>query len=289
MYKIIVMQIRNIKIGLVVALLVPGISGCVKEDEAPVVEAPVPPTGLTATQGGGKQVNLKWTDASGNESGFLIERRSAGGVFNTLTSVGPNVTSFVDATVSGNVVYNYQVYSFNSAGKSKVGAASGNIEVSALEIGAFYGGGRIAYVFQEGDAGYVSGEEHGLIVATDDMAGNMPWGCIDRQLGLTDVAIGKGASNTLLASMACGTYSAAGVCAEFVEKGKDDWFLPSLNELRKIFVNQQQIMGFAAAKYWCSSENNRDYAFAVDFADAYGAYRPVRKDSVLRVRAVRAF
>jgi hypothetical protein len=282
-------QIRNMKFGLVAALLVLGISGCVKENDTPVVVAPVPPTGLVATPGGGKQVNLKWTDASGNESGFLIERRSAGGVFNSLTSVGPNMSSYVDEAVSANVVYSYQVYAFNGAGRSAVGAVSGDIKVSALELGMMYGGGRIGYIFQEGDAGYVAGQEHGLIVAKEDMVVKMPWGCIDRKLGVTDVIIGAGRGNTVISSMACGSYTAAGNCADLLQSGYDDWFLPSLNELRKIFVNQQQIMGFTPAKYWSSSENDRDHSFAVDFSDTYGAYMPVRKDSVLRIRAVRAF
>lgn len=277
------------KFVLVAALLVLGMTGCVKENDTAVVVAPVPPTGLVATQGGGKQVSLKWTDASGNESGFLIERKSAGGIFNSLTSVGPNVTSFTDEAVSANVVYSYQVYSFNSAGRSAVGAVSGDIHVSALEVGMVYGGGRIGYIFQEGDAGYVAGQEHGLIVATEDMTSPMVWGCTDKAVANTNAAIGKGAANTDLIVTACGNYSAAGVCADLVTKGYSDWYLPSLNELRKIFVNQQSVMGFAAAKYWCSTENNAGYAYAVDFADNFGGYVPVLKDTPLRVRAVRTF
>ncbi len=288
MYKIIIMQIRNIKIGLVVALLVSGMSGCVKEDDAPVVVVPVPPTGLTATQGSGKQVNLKWTDASGNESGFLIERRSAAGIFNAMTSVGPNVTSFTDEAVSANVVYSYRVYSFNSAGRSAVGAVSGDIQVSALEVGMMYRGGRIGYIFQPEDAGYVAGQEHGLIVATEDMTSPMVWGCTDKVVGSTSVAIGKGASNTDTIVTACGNYSAAGLCVDLVT-GYNDWYLPSLTELRKIFVNQRSVMGFAAGKYWCSTENNVNYAYAVDFADNFGGYVPVLKNTTLRVRAVRTF
>lgn len=276
------------KFGLVAALLVLGMSGCVKENDAPVVVAPVPPTGLSATQGAGKQVNLKWTDASGNESGFLIERRSAAGVFNALTSVGPNVTSFTDEAVSANVVYSYRVYSFNSGGRSAVGAVSGDIQVSALEVGMMYGGGRIGYIFQPDDAGYVAGQEHGLIVATEDMTTPMVWGCTDKLVGSTNVAIGKGASNTNIIVTACGNYSAAGLCADLVT-GYSDWYLPSLTELRKIFVNQQSVMGFAAGKYWCSTENNVNYAYAVDFADNFGGYVPVLKNTPLRVRAVRTF
>ena len=36
-------------------------------------------------------------------------------------------------------------------------------------MGSQYGGGRVFYIFQEGDPGYVEGEVHGLVIADEDL------------------------------------------------------------------------------------------------------------------------
>ncbi|HEU4388777.1 MAG TPA: metallophosphoesterase family protein, partial [Blastocatellia bacterium] len=56
----------------------------------PVV--PVGPANLSATPSSGR-IDLAWTDGSGNEDGFILERSIEGGVFSQIASVGPNVVS----------------------------------------------------------------------------------------------------------------------------------------------------------------------------------------------------
>jgi List-Bact-rpt repeat protein len=65
------------------------------------------------------QLTLSWTDNSTNEDGFSIERKTGTtGTYAIVATVGTNVTSFVDTTLSDNTTYCYRVQDFNSAGLS---------------------------------------------------------------------------------------------------------------------------------------------------------------------------
>ena len=68
-----------------------------------------------------------------------------------------------------------------------------------------------------------------------------------------------------------------------------DWHLPSEEELDALYANRVLIGGFAAERYWTSTETVAGAANAryVDFAD--GSTNSWFKDSSNRIRAVRAF
>lgn len=72
------------------------------------------PENLTATLGGTTtrpQISLKWTDKSGNEDKFVVERSEDNGQnWKGLTSsLGANTTSYTDKTVRGGKTYTYRV------------------------------------------------------------------------------------------------------------------------------------------------------------------------------------
>ena len=81
---------------------------------------PAAPSGLTATTISRSQINLSWTDNSGNESGFTIERcRNAGCTnFAQIAQVGANVTTFADTGLNKNTTFTYRVRAFNGGGNS---------------------------------------------------------------------------------------------------------------------------------------------------------------------------
>ncbi|HEV8343697.1 MAG TPA: fibronectin type III domain-containing protein [Candidatus Binatia bacterium] len=62
-------------------------------------------------------LRISWKDTSTNETGFKIERLSAG-AFIQIGEVGPNVTSYTDSQVTVGTTYCYRVRAFNSAGSS---------------------------------------------------------------------------------------------------------------------------------------------------------------------------
>jgi len=82
---------------------------------------PSAPENLGATAISSSQINLAWTDASNNETGFAIERCVGSGCsnFSELLSVGPNVTTHGDTGLSAQTRYRYRVRAVNSSGNSK--------------------------------------------------------------------------------------------------------------------------------------------------------------------------
>ncbi len=84
------------------------------------VPPPVPaaPTGLAAVAVSGSQVALSWTDNSGNETGFEVQRATGAGPYVTVTMTGPNATTFTDVGLSNLTTYTYRVRAVNAAGES---------------------------------------------------------------------------------------------------------------------------------------------------------------------------
>lgn len=81
-------------------------------------QPPAAPTGLTATAASSSQINLAWTDAANNETGFRIERATGTGAFAEIATVGANVTSYQSGGLTASTAYSYRVRATNSAGNS---------------------------------------------------------------------------------------------------------------------------------------------------------------------------
>lgn len=81
--------------------------------------APAAPTGLTATATSGVQIDLTWTDASSNETGFKVERAAAAaGPFTVIATLGANVQAYSDMGRSAVTTYYYRVSAYNGTGAS---------------------------------------------------------------------------------------------------------------------------------------------------------------------------
>jgi hypothetical protein len=64
-------------------------------------------------------LRLTWSDNSGNEDGFKIERMSVSGMFVEVARVGANVTTYTDSNLAAGTAYCYAVRAFNNAGSSE--------------------------------------------------------------------------------------------------------------------------------------------------------------------------
>jgi len=176
-----------------------------------------------------------------------------------------------------------------AAGSFADAAGNGNEVISFSStyippIGSDYGGGVIAYVFTPHDSGYVAGEVHGLIAAKSDQStlSGAPWyNGVFNNTGATGAAVGKGLENTELIVLKQGKVtnvilSAARLCADYVvtEDAEifDDWFLPSKDELNKLYLNKEMIGGFEGDGYWSSTEEDQQGAWRQSFYNGYQNY-----------------
>ena len=84
---------------------------------------------------------------------------------------------------------------------------------------------------------------------------------------------------------------AAGVARSYKGGGYTDWFLPSRDELNKLFISKSKIGGFITNYYWSSSEGNDIYN-TVWYQDFNSSGRQINGSKFYTtscVRAIRAF
>ncbi len=85
----------------------------------PTPTIPADPTGLSATAISASQINLAWTDASNNETAFVVERSvTSGAGFASIATLGTNVTSYSDVGLTNGTKYYYRVKATNAVGSS---------------------------------------------------------------------------------------------------------------------------------------------------------------------------
>jgi len=80
-------------------------------------ELPAAPSDLTVSVTGSNRLALAWRDNSDNETSFVIQRSVAGGAFTDFRTVGADITTFTDTTVSPGTTYAYRVRANNGSGR----------------------------------------------------------------------------------------------------------------------------------------------------------------------------
>jgi Protein of unknown function (DUF1566) len=172
---------------------------------------------------------------------------------------------------------------------------SGNLSFLAPPAAATYTigqaalGGTIAYILQSGDPGYSPSVQHGLVATVADVSSGARWGCIGTLLsGANGAAIGTGNQNTIDIVAQCAEPNiAARLCSDLTEGGYSDWYLPSVNELKKLYTNKTAIGGFAINSYWSSTQDTANQGLTVFFID--GSDVSSLKNNSKPVRAIRSF
>jgi len=192
--------------------------------------------------------SLAILDASSTTKGFLPPRMTYA---QKTAIVSPPQGLMIYCTNCGT---NGEPEYFN--GTSWVNMAGGPAaSVPPPPLGSTYQGGKVFYIFQQGDLGYVEGETHGLIAAPSDIPFNAYRifnGCYGN-LG-TSAALGTGAANTTKLLACNDGVNAAKLVDALTDGGYSDWYLPSKDELNKLYLNKNLVGNFADGSYWSSTE-----------------------------------
>ncbi|MGI5882945.1 MAG: fibronectin type III domain-containing protein [Dethiobacteria bacterium] len=88
---------------------------------------PAAPTKLLATVVSGDKIMLTWVDNSHNETGFKIERKTSGGGYTQIATVGANTTVYANTGISAGTSYNYRVRAYNAVGNSAYSNEAGMV------------------------------------------------------------------------------------------------------------------------------------------------------------------
>ena len=266
-----------------------------------VVAAPDAPT-ITGVVSGDAQASVSFTAPSSNGGAAITSY--------TATSNPDGLTATVNQAGSGTIIvtgltngtgYTFTVTATNTIGTSAASAASSSVvPVSPLQVGDFYQGGVVFHLFVPGETGYVSGETHGLIAAVADQSSGIQWyNGSYVTTGATATAIGTGSANTdAIISVQGDTQSdyAAGLARAYTGGEYTDWFLPSKDELHKMYLKRTTINAtalanggsiFATLLYWSSTEYDNTWGWAQRFNSYFSDLSS--KSNLFKVRAVRAF
>ncbi len=120
---------------------------------------------------------------------------------------------------------------------------------TSLKIGDEYDGGKIAWLDATG--------QHGLIAAKSDLPSRYSW------------------------------EDAKKACHDYKENGYSDWYLPTKDELNKLYYAKSAVGGFSDFIYWSSTEVSAPDAWSQYFSN--GFQYDIIKYYKWCVRAVRAF
>lgn len=259
------------------------------------------------------QPRITIQDSSNNtvlsSSAVVTATISAGGtlVGTTTATASAGVATFTNLGVSGTVGTTYTI-TYTVAG---LAVATSMVKVSRYCDGSFAcnvgdtgpGGGIIFYAAPTGFLCGTTLDNLCRYLEAAPLEGTSAWSEIETNWSgnvtgsvTTSVSIGAGYKNTI-AILAMGSGGSApgkaGTSARAYRgpNNRDDWFLPSKDELNELYSNRVVAGGFERA-YWSSSEYYNGTVSWIQYPDGpfnAGLQGGATKDSTVSVRPIRAF
>jgi hypothetical protein len=213
------------------------------------------------------QVVWNWNAVSGAE-GY---RYNTTNDYGTAVDAGTAVT-YTQTGLNMGTSYSLYVWAYNLCGASA--PLTLNATTGSVVVGDSFKGGIVAYILQSGDPGFVSGETHGFVVqATDIIVSPPTWGCNGTSISGTSVNLGTGQANTNAIIAGCATAGIpARLCDNLTIGSNSNWYLPSKEEVNKLYINRAQINGnflSGGAAYASSSQQDATTAWAQRLDNGY--------------------
>ena len=206
---------------------------------------------------------------------------------------GSDTTKFISyiSNLLPNTTYHIKAYINTS-----IGVVYGSLHTFTtlnnvpLAVGQAHQGGVIAYLLQPGDIGYDAINVKGIIAVPQLIVnGGIRWhNGSSIQIGNTLTTLGSGLSNTasIINAQGSGSY-AAKFCDDFEYEGYKDWYLPSKDELNKVYQNKAQLLCANCTQvYWSSSEDGNLNVWRQGFNG--GTQNSGTKENTHQVLAIRA-
>lgn len=156
-----------------------------------------------------------------------------------VSGTGTGTYTIALSGLNAGTTYYVRAFATNAAGTAYGNSIS--FTSTALAVGGIYQGGRIVYIFQPTDAGYVAGETHGFIMSYNSL-GTAAFGSASAVYS-TSWNFGTGMANTM--NIANNSQTPAGSASKLVYHvdlmGYTDWYIPSNGEWTKILTNYNYI------------------------------------------------
>ncbi|HOQ39694.1 MAG TPA: fibronectin type III domain-containing protein [Fervidobacterium sp.] len=153
-------------------------------DEVQVMTLLAAPANLTAKSISYYEIELSWEDRSNIEAGYIVERQTSGTTeWEEIETLGANVTTYTDGTVTKGQTYKYRVAAYKDEGKYYSNEASATVQQAwEMRYGEKDVDDRAYCVAQTDDGGYLvagttqtSSNNSDLYIMKIDSAGNKIW------------------------------------------------------------------------------------------------------------------
>jgi hypothetical protein len=189
------------------------------------------------------------TNALTSSIGVIYSTDSNFGTYASTTIQSNVVAGTYTSTISGlssSTTYFAKSFIVNKAG-TNYGAVVSFTTTSPVALGSNYGGGIVIYLFTAGDAGYVAGETHGLVAATQNQV-----------TGGSFAEVNNNLNNPLYHTSAGNQFT--------------DWRIPTLLEIQKLYDQKNRFSSFDVNSYYiinvpATHTNTSSSFYAYDMAN----------------------